>query len=81
MRVVKFEPRAHGALIVDGREVGNTLQCCHCGGHFVSVKGSGQRRGFCLRCMGPTCGAAACDACKPLEVQLLALEGKIEGYR
>lgn len=75
MRVInRFEPRAHGAIVVDGREIGSTLQCCHCGGHFVSVKGSGARRGYCLRCGGVTCGSPACDTCKPHEVQLLEME-------
>ncbi len=50
----KYERKQHGAFIVDGREVGTTLQCPHCGGHFLSIKGSGIRRTFCLRCMAVT---------------------------
>ena len=66
----KFERSPHGAFIVDGREVAHTLQCRHCGRHFVSVKGSGIKRGFCLRCVGVTCGAPGCDICVPFEKRL-----------
>lgn len=45
------------------KETAATLQCVHGGEHFVSVKGSGIRRGFCLNCGGVTCGSAAHDAC------------------
>lgn len=72
----KFEPRAHGAILVEGVEVAHTLQCCHCGGHFVSIRGSGIRRGFCLRCMAVTCGKPECDRCIPFEEQLEMMEGK-----
>lgn len=75
----QFEPRAHGAVIVDGSEVASTLQCCHCGGHFVSIRGSGKRRGFCLRCMAVTCGQAQCDVCLPFERQLEMMEGARDG--
>lgn len=46
-----------------------TLQCAHCGGHWVPQPGSGRIRGFCQRCCGPVCGPG-CAACVPLE-QLL----------
>jgi hypothetical protein len=72
----KFEAHAGGALIVDGQEVASTLRCVHHGGHFVSKRGSGIRRGFCMKCMGPTCGEPACDLCVPLEVQLEVMEGR-----
>ena len=59
--------REAGAILVDGVQVASTLQCCHCGGHFEVVKGSGTRRGFCLKCGKVTCGAAECDPCYPIE--------------
>ena len=59
----KFERTAHAAFLVDGREVAHTLQCPHCGSHFVSRRGSGARRTFCLRCRAVTCGNPACDPC------------------
>ena len=62
----QHERKPHGIVIVNGREVATTLQCPHCGAHFVSRKGSGHRRSFCLRCMGVTCGKPAClTTCTP----------------
>ncbi len=66
--------RQQGAVVLNGREVSDTKQCCHCGQHYVSVKGSGKIRGFCMRCMGPTCGAVSCDTCIPMEKQLEIIE-------
>ena len=68
-------PREHGGLIEGGRQIASTLQCPHCGGHFVSVKGSGKRRAFCIRCRAITCGAYACDVCIPIEAKLEHIEG------
>ena len=51
-----------------------TFTCCHCCGVWVERKGSGIRRGFCLRCCARTCGAPACDACIPVERQLECME-------
>lgn len=36
---------------------------------------TGRRRGFCFRCMGPTCGQGKCVKCIPFEAQLEAMEG------
>lgn len=66
--------REDGAILVDGVQVATTHQCCHCGGHFTSVKGSGTRRGFCLKCMRVTCGASECDPCVPFEKKLEMIE-------
>lgn len=70
----KFERKPSGAIMLDGIEVAHTLQCCHCGGHYVSVKGSGKRRGFCMKCMGVTCGSVKCDNCIPTEKMLDNIE-------
>jgi len=71
---MKFERLAHGAILSDGKEVAHTLQCPHCGGHFISKKGSGKLRTFCLKCMAVTCGAHRCHACIPFEMQLERIE-------
>lgn len=65
----RFSPRKaeYGAIFVDGVQVASTVQCCHCGGHFVMEPGSGRTRGFCLKCMRLTCGHPDCDECVPLE--------------
>lgn len=48
----------------------DTNQCCHCGNHFRIIKGSGKKRGFCLKCMQTTCGKLKCDICYPFEKKL-----------
>jgi hypothetical protein len=73
----KHESRPHGLVIVDGKEVASTLHCPHCGGHFVSRKGSGHRRTFCFNCKAVTCGSAACDPCKPFMATLERSMGRM----
>ena len=75
----EFVRNPHGAYIVDGQEVAYTMQCPHCGKHFVSIKGSGARRTFCLKCHAITCGDFACDHCKPFEKQLEEIERATKG--
>jgi hypothetical protein len=48
--------------------------CCHCQQIFEMVKGSGRKRGFCLKCMKLTCGRACCDPCLPLERMIANME-------
>lgn len=60
----------------------DTVQCCHCGGHFVVRPGSGRRRGFCCRCGHATCGSERCDVCVPHEAWLENQEqGKPDDHR
>ncbi len=67
-----------GFIIVDGQEVAETAQCCHCGFHWIVRHGSGAVRGFCLKCDARTCGSAKCHDCMPLEKKLdLYEKGKI----
>lgn len=70
----------HGGIIVDGRQVATTLQCPHCGGHFLSIPGSGARRTFCIRCGQVTCGEKVCDVCIPIEARLEFVEGRVGRY-
>lgn len=69
----------HGVILVDGICTVDTKQCCHCGGHFISYKGSGKRRMYCAKCDAITCGEPGCDECIPFERQLLIMEGKGNG--
>lgn len=39
------------------------LTCCHCGRDFKVSRGSGERRGFCLRHGAVTCGGRRCQVC------------------
>lgn len=68
--------RQRGSIIIDGREVANTVQCCHCAGHFLYQRGSGTTRGFCTRCSQITCGKPECDPCRPFEKWLEMVERK-----
>ena len=70
----KFERKPSGTIIVAGVEMAHTKQCCHCQTHFMSVKGSGKRRGFCTRCNAVTCGNLECDVCIPFEKKLDLME-------
>lgn len=72
----KHERNPHGIIYSNGREVATTLQCPHCGGHFISRKGSGHRRTFCMKCMAVTCGAAACDPCVPFVREMGITQGR-----
>lgn len=56
----------------DGRKVeGDTLQCAHCGQHWIVRPGSGRQRGWCLKCSGPLCGKQGClERCYPMEKRL-----------
>lgn len=64
-----------GAILVDGQQVADTVQCVHCGGHFVMRKGSGITRGWCRNCNGLVCGPQ-CGACLPFEQWLDQAEAK-----
>lgn len=70
--------REEGYLIgPDGNVAGETLMCRHCQAHWVVQMGSGKQRGFCLKCMGPTCGASACETeCIPWEKMIERSEGR-----
>ncbi|MCP4989384.1 MAG: hypothetical protein GY928_25995 [Colwellia sp.] len=63
-----------GVILVDGKQVASTKQCCHCGLHFISQKGSGNLRGFCMTCHEVTCGRLECCKCIPFEKKLDLIE-------
>lgn len=72
----KFEKKPSGVILMDDKEVAHTLQCCHCTAHFISIRGSGKRRGYCTHCKKVTCGHPKCDRCIPYEEKLEIAEGK-----
>lgn len=43
-----------------GKKEQEFLMCVHCQFMWVPVKGSGRKRGFCLKCNGVTCNTEAC---------------------
>lgn len=67
-----------GALVVNGEHVADTLQCVHCGMHWVPAPGSGTKRGWCSQCKGHLCGKEACFTCLPLEAFIEVQEGSIK---
>lgn len=69
-----------GYIIIDGKEVGCTMQCPHCNTHFPYQKGSGRIRGYCMRCNKMTCGSEPCMTCIPFEAKLDFIDGG-NGYR
>jgi hypothetical protein len=67
----EFVRKPSGYILMDGKEVAHTLQCGHCGAHWVPIKGSGRVRGFCSKCNKVLCGAEKCLRYHiPIEVQL-----------
>ena len=59
-----------GFVLGDGQTVADTIQCVHCGRHWIVRPGSGRRRGFCMNCSGPCCGSRKCRVCIPFERKL-----------
>lgn len=50
-----------------------TIQCVHCGKHWIPQRGSGNVRGFCMNCNGYVCGPD-CKECVPVELMLENIE-------
>lgn len=74
-------PAGYVRVTSDGAsEEHDTQQCVHCGAVWEFRPGSGRTRGFCVRCMGVTCGNPACDACVPIEARLDHMEGRKSRY-
>lgn len=76
----EYVPNPDGYIVVGGQEIANTLQCCHCGQHWIAVKGSGKVRGYCTRCRQVTCGDHKCMECIPYEAKMEFEEGKTNDF-
>jgi hypothetical protein len=70
-------PAGHIQIVEPGQDPleRETLQCVHCGKHWVPAPGSGTQRGWCYRCAGPICGGKPCFTCIPFEAQIEIMEG------
>lgn len=71
----QYERNASGFIIMDDgsgpTEVAATLCCGHCNAHWIVVKGSGRKRGFCLKCYKALCGKPECmSGCEPFEKRM-----------
>lgn len=62
--------RPSGYILMDDKEIAQTIQCVHGGEHFISIRGSGKTRGFCLNCSGVTCGSPQHADCLHKEKRL-----------
>jgi hypothetical protein len=71
--------KPHGAVVMDGNHVADTLTCCHCGKMWIPVKGSGKVRGFCTKCNDVTCGLECLGLCIPMEKRLDMYEKGLVG--
>ena len=72
---VKGHYEISGPLLPNQVPEGDTLMCVHCQKHWVIRPGSRMKRGFCLRCNGPTCGKKHCEEhCVPFEKALEMME-------
>lgn len=76
----EFIQKPSGYIIMGGEEVANTLQCCHCGMHWIVINGSGTIRGYCGKCRKVTCGNPKCNTCTPFETVLEFSEGTKNDY-
>lgn len=60
----------------DGTVEQFTLKCVHCGYNWHVEPGSGKKRGWCMKCKGPICGAEwCCKECVPNDAQLDIMGG------
>lgn len=66
----QYENKPAGGIIINGQEIAHTLQCVHCGIHFVSIRGSGKKRGYCRACNGVLCGSKKCFEHIPYKVKV-----------
>jgi hypothetical protein len=71
--------RPSGHLIttpLDGgpETVQDTVQCVHCGGHWIVQPGSGKIRGYCGNCAGPICGPGCAVCVGPWEARMENIE-------
>lgn len=55
----------------------DAIQCIHCGFTWVLQLNSGRERGWCMNCLGPTCGKERCETvCQHIEAFIEAIEAK-----
>lgn len=81
MVLLRYTPRHPAGFIYKGVDLGSdkvdefsTVMCVHCHMHWSVQPGSGRQRGFCMQCLGPTCGKPQCIPCVPFEKLMEAVE-------
>lgn len=74
----RWARKPSGHFFMDGEEVADTLQCCHCNAHIAFTGDSSV--GMCRGCMKPTCGKPRCEErCFPFEKRLDLYEKHLIG--
>jgi hypothetical protein len=68
----RWARKPSGHIFENGREVADTIQCCHCNAH-IPFTGSSEVN-ICRNCMKPTCGKQKGDPCVPFERTLEIME-------
>lgn len=70
--IVISDPDKDKPLLVLG-----TIQCGHCGCHWVPQPGSGKVRGICGKCHQPVCSRECGERCIPQEKLMEIIEGTV----
>ena len=47
----------------NGKEVADTVQCCHCGMHLTWTKKTWKQTGWCINCQRIRCQKKECQTC------------------
>jgi hypothetical protein len=67
-----------GTIIIDGHETAETMQCVHCGRHWIRRRNSGKMMGYCMNCGGVFCPDSKCRECLHFKKKLeLYEQGKL----
>lgn len=59
---------------VSGKEIADTVQCCHCGMHIQVTKDTWKNTGWCLNCNKVRCTKKKCQSCVHWEKRMEAYE-------
>lgn len=59
-----------------GKEVADTVQCCHCGRHGTWTKDTWKKSGWCINCQRVRCGRKECEPCVHWEKRMEIYEKK-----
>ncbi len=72
----RLSPAGYATTTLPGGQVfeADTLQCVHCQAIWQIKPGSGNVRGYCLKCNGPVCSERCAKHCVPSEQLLENIE-------
>ena len=69
-----------GHVLIDGQQVADTIQCVHCGMHWVMLRGvEATLPRYCSKCDGLVCpNKPECTECVPAEKRLELREAMVK---